>query len=95
MDIREATQSTAFNLPQWSAAEVLDVPFDGLVLRALVCRLAPGKWQWSVMSIDRDWGELIGIGNEGSQAQASATAACEIDSAILSSDLIAERPAPA
>jgi hypothetical protein len=31
------------------------------------------------MSIDRDRGELIGIGNEGSQAQASATAACEID----------------
>lgn len=79
MDIREATRATAFNLPQWSAAEFLDMPFDGLVLRALVCRLAPGKWQWSVMSIDRDRGELIGIGNEGSQAQASATAACEID----------------
>jgi hypothetical protein len=80
MDVREATQTTAFTLPQWSPAEFLDMPYvDGLVLRALICRLAPGKWQWSVMSIDGDRGELIGIGNEGSLAQASATAACEID----------------
>jgi hypothetical protein len=80
MDVREATPTTTFTLPKWSAAEFLDMPYvDGLVLRALVCRLAPGKWQWSVMSIDVDRGELIGIGTEGSLAEASAIATTEID----------------
>ena len=81
MDVKEATQITAFNLPQWSPAEFLDMPYvDGLVLRALICRLAPGKWQWSVMSIDGGrGGELIGLGTEGSLAQARATAASELD----------------
>jgi hypothetical protein len=81
MDVREATKTTAFTLPLWSAAEFLDTPYtDGLMLRALVCRLTPGKWQWSVMSIDGGrGGELIGIGTEGSLAEARATAASELD----------------
>jgi hypothetical protein len=81
MDVREATETTTFTLPQWSAAEFLDMPYvDGLVLRALICRLTPRKWQWSVMSIDGDRsGELIGIGTESSLADARATAASELD----------------
>lgn len=81
MDVREATETTTFTLPLWSAAEFLDMPYvDGLVLRALVCRLAPGTWQWSVMSLEAGRrGELIGIGTEGSLAEARATAASELD----------------
>jgi hypothetical protein len=81
MSISEAPETTAFTLPQWSAAEFLDMPYvDGMVLRALICRLTPRKWQWSVMSIDGSRsGELIGIGTEGSLAEARATAASELD----------------
>jgi hypothetical protein len=83
MSISEAHETTAFTLPQWSAAEFLDMPYaDGLVLRALICRLTSRKWQWSIMSIDGDRGELIGIGAEGSLADARATAACELDKCI-------------
>jgi hypothetical protein len=69
-DIGEAAETTAFILPLWSAAEFLDMPYaDGLLLRALVCRSAPGKWRWSVMSIDGDrGGELIGFGTGSSPA---------------------------
>jgi hypothetical protein len=80
MNISEATETTTFTLPRWSAAEFLDMPYtDGLMLRALICRLTPGKWQWSVMSIDGDRGELIGSGTAGSLADARATAASELD----------------
>jgi hypothetical protein len=80
MSISEAPETTTFTLPQWSAAEFLDMPYvDGLVLRALICRLTPRKWQWSVMSIEGDRGELIGSGTESSLADARATAASELD----------------
>jgi hypothetical protein len=80
MSITEAPETTAFTLPQWSAAEFLDMAYsDGLLLRALICRLTPRKWQWSVMSIDGERGELIGIGTEGSLAEARAAAASELD----------------
>jgi len=80
MSIGEATETTAFTLPQWSAAEFLDMPYvDGLTLRALICRLTPRKWQWSIMSLDGERGDLIGIGTEASLAEARATAASELD----------------
>jgi hypothetical protein len=64
---------------EWSAAEVLDTPSsDGRTLRALVCRLGVGKWQWSVSSLDSDRGELISTGLEPSLTAARATATAEI-----------------
>jgi hypothetical protein len=64
---------------EWSAAEVFDTPSsDGHTLRALVCRLGAGKWQWSVSSLDSDRGELISTGLEKSLAAARATATAEI-----------------
>jgi len=45
------------NSPKRSDAEVLDVPTpDGIMLRAVVCQLADGKWQWSVIALDGDRG---------------------------------------
>jgi hypothetical protein len=83
MKIDEAAQATEFNLPQWSVAEFLDTPYaDGLVLRALVCRLKNDLWQWSILSIGKEMGELISIGTENSLAEARRTAAVEIDKCI-------------
>jgi hypothetical protein len=84
MNVTEApTQTAEFSLPQWSAAEFLDVPYaDGLLLRALICRLSAGKWQWSIMSIDGDDGELISLGVEKTVVEARHTAAGELDKCI-------------
>jgi hypothetical protein len=84
MNVTEIAHTTEFSLPQWSAAEFLDMPFaDGLLLRALICRLGAGKWQWSIMSIDGDrGGELIGVGTEKTVAEARQTAASELDKCI-------------
>jgi len=84
MNVAEATHTTEFNLPQWSAAEFLDIPYaDGLLLRALICRLGAGKWQWSVMTISaHDGGELISVGTEKTVGQARLTAASELDKCI-------------
>jgi hypothetical protein len=80
MDVREAVETMAFTLPRWSTAEFLDIPYArGLMLRALICRLGPNKWQWSVMSIDGNYGEVISIGTARSRAEARATTACELD----------------
>jgi hypothetical protein len=83
MDVNEATKTAEFSLPQWSAAEFLDMPYaDGLVLRALICRLGAGKWQWSITSIDGDRGELIGIGTDKTVMEARSSAASELDKCI-------------
>ena len=84
MNVNEATRATEFSLPHWSAAEFLDTPYaDGLVLRALICRLGIGKWQWSIMSIDGDrGGELISVGTEKTVMDARRTAAGELDKCI-------------
>jgi len=59
------------DLTGWAAADFLDIPHaDGLVLRALVCRLGAGKWQWTVSSLDGDSGELICTGIEKTSAGA-------------------------
>jgi hypothetical protein len=79
VDLDTASRAVGADLAEWSAAEVLDTLFsDGLTLRALVCRLGAGKWQWSVISLDGDRGELIGIGHEKSLAAARATATAEV-----------------
>jgi hypothetical protein len=84
MSVTETARVAEFNLPRWSAAEFLDTPYaDGLVLRALICRLGAGKWQWSILSIDGDRdGELISIGTENTVAEARCTAASELDKCI-------------
>jgi hypothetical protein len=67
----------------WSAAEFLDMPLaDGNILRALVCRLGAGSWQWSISSMHADSGELISIGVEGSIAAARLMAASEIEKCL-------------
>jgi hypothetical protein len=79
VDLVTSSRAIGADLAEWSAAEVLDTPYsDGLTLRALVCRLDAGKWQWSISSLDGDRGELIGIGLEKSLAAARATATTEI-----------------
>ncbi|HZK90154.1 MAG TPA: hypothetical protein VFC56_08420 [Stellaceae bacterium] len=67
------------DLPRWAAAEILDAPFsDGVVLRALVCRLGAGRWQWSILSLGEGDGEIICSGVEKTTLDARATAASEI-----------------
>jgi hypothetical protein len=67
------------DLPEWSAAEILEVPLaDELVLRAVVCRMESGEWQWTVGSRGRDQGELISAGVENSPVAARSMAATEI-----------------
>ena len=80
MSITEAHRTTDFTLPHWSAAEYLDMPFvDGTILRALICRLGAGKWQWTILSIDGENGDVIGIGATKTVAEARLTAASELD----------------
>jgi hypothetical protein len=86
VDIDSPTRATAsasraaeLDLPAWSAAEVLDTQLpDDFTLRALVCRLGAGKWQWSISSLDGERGELISTGIEKSAADARQVATCEI-----------------
>jgi len=83
MNVHEVTRTTEFSLPLWSAAEFLDTPFsDGLVLRALICRLGAGKWQWCIMSIRADGGEVISLGTEPTVERARQSAASELDKCI-------------
>ena len=83
MNVIETTSRTDFALPAWSAAEFLDTAYEnGLMLRAVICRLGPGQWQWSVMTLANDRGELISTGMERSIANARQTAASEIEKCI-------------
>jgi hypothetical protein len=68
------------NAPRWSTAEFRDEPCpDGFTLRALVCQLEDGAWQWSVSSLDgEDRGELISSGCAKSVTAARRQAAAEI-----------------
>jgi len=71
------------DLPEWSAAEFLDTALaDGLILRALVCRVRAGKWEWSISSLSGDSGELISVGVENSVAAARRMAALEIEKCL-------------
>ena len=73
------------SLPQWSAAEVLDMPLaDEEVLRAVICRTSAGKWHWSVSSLGSEHGELISAGVTKSAEAARSTAAAEIAKCVES-----------
>jgi hypothetical protein len=63
----------------WASAEFLDRQFPGgITLRALVCPLEGGNWQWSVISLDATRGEVIGVGIEQSAAGARVVALSEL-----------------
>jgi hypothetical protein len=82
MSIAEAP-AAEFALPSWAAAEFLDTPYaDGLMLRAVICRLAARRWQWMVISIAEDRGELICLGTAATVDTARRTAAAEIEKCI-------------
>jgi len=83
LDIESPSRATELDLPEWTAAEILDTPLsDDLLLRALVCRLRAGKWQWSISYFDGDRGELISAGVEKSAATARLMAASEISKCV-------------
>jgi hypothetical protein len=83
MEASQAAHATEFRLPRWAAAEFLDVPYaEGPVLRAIICRLSAGRWQWSVMTVGDDCGEVISTGTEPSITGARQAAASEIDKCI-------------
>jgi hypothetical protein len=86
MNVNEIATTAEFDLPQWAAAEFLDTPYaDGLLLRAVICRLGAGKWQWSIMSISPEGeGELITVGTEKTVERARQTAGSELDKCIRS-----------
>jgi hypothetical protein len=79
VDIDNPPHADSLDRSEWSAAEFRDTPFaDDLTLRALVCRLQIGTWQWSVLSLDGDRGELISIGTANSAAAAQRMAMSEV-----------------
>ena len=83
IDLERRPQTTGMSLPEWAAAEVLDTPLaDDSLLRAVICRLAAGKWQWSILSIEAERGALISSGVEKSIAAARQAATCEIAKCI-------------
>ena len=83
MSVLEAPRPAGFTLPSWAPAEFLDTPYeDGTTLRAIICRLGPKSWQWSIMSIGREHGELIGSGVEPNVNAARRIAATEIDKCL-------------
>jgi len=63
----------------WSDAEFFDEPFpDGLVLRALVCLLEDGQWEWTINVLGQGKGEMISTGIAKTLAKARQTAIAEI-----------------
>ena len=83
IDLENPSRTAGVDLPEWSTAEVLDTPLsDSLKLRALICRLGAGKWQWSVSSIEGDRGELISSGIEKSATDARVMAMSEITKCV-------------
>jgi hypothetical protein len=79
----ETTRHSAFTLPAWSAAEFLDVPYaDGLRLRAVICRLGPGEWQVTLISMSGDSGEVISVSVARTAAEAREVAASELDKSM-------------
>ena len=77
--IRAVQVPHQLDLSEWSTAEFLDVQLsDGLVLRALVCQLGAGEWQWTISSIEGDRGDLICAGKEQSAISARLMARSEL-----------------
>jgi hypothetical protein len=48
----------------------------------VICRLAARRWQWMVMSIAEDRGEVISLGTAATVGAAHRTAAAEIEKCI-------------
>jgi hypothetical protein len=83
MSITEARHTTEFSVPRWSAAEFLDIPYaDGTILRAVICRLSPGKWQSTILCLSGDSGEVISTTLSKTAAEAHEIAASELDKCI-------------
>lgn len=80
LDFANPAHADDLDLPEWSAAEVLDAPLaDDQRLRAVVLRLGAHKWQWSLISLDGDErGELISAGVTKTPAAARQMATAEI-----------------
>jgi len=63
----------------WSDAKFFDKHLpDGLVLRALVCLLENGEWQWSLTVLGEGKGEMISTGTDKTAALARQAAIAEI-----------------
>jgi hypothetical protein len=86
LDLAHPAHADGFDLPDWSAAEVLDAPLpDDQTLRAVVCRLGAHRWQWSLSSLDGDErGELISAGVAKTAAAAREMATAEITKCLES-----------
>ena len=84
VDVITAT-APELSSPEWSAAEVLDMPLaDEEVLRAVIYRASARKWHWSISALGLERGELISAGVERSAAAARTTATSEIAKCIES-----------
>jgi hypothetical protein len=85
VDTEQTSRVASLRLPEWSAAEILDTSLsEDLKLRAIVCRLSAGKWQWSITSFDRERAELISAGVERSIGAARSMATAEIAKCVES-----------
>jgi hypothetical protein len=83
ISVVETRQRAGFTLPTWEAAEFLDIPYaDGVMLRAVICRLSPGKWQATIISLSGDGGEVISVNVAATPADAREIAATELDKCI-------------
>ena len=83
MSVTEAPHTTDFTVPSWAPAEFLDTPFDDeTVLRATICQLGASRWQWTIMSMGKNHGELISSGIERGVSAARQAAASEIEKCL-------------
>lgn len=83
LTMENPARAVGLDLPRWSAAEVLDTLLsEDLTLRALIFRQSAARWEWSVMSIEGERGELIASGVERSLNAARMTANSEITKCV-------------
>ena len=79
VDLDQSSRAAMLDLPEWSAAEILDTSLsDDLMLRAIVCRLSSGRWQWSITTLAAERGELISTGTEKNIGAARRMATSEM-----------------
>lgn len=73
------------SLPQWTAAEILDIPFaDEEALQAVIYQVGAGRWRWSISALGSERGELISAGTAKSAEAARIIAASEIAKCVES-----------
>jgi len=79
VDVLAPSRTTALDSAAWSEAQIFDTQITpDLTVRALVCRLPAGSWQWCISSIDGDGGAMISLGVERTAAAARRVAADEV-----------------